>query len=78
MKKLPTVTLFVAAFTHYLAADFIAASHGQATPVKAPPKAAISIAISSSTSSSIDRFDAVLGRELRPMPPADPRRFNQG
>jgi hypothetical protein len=75
MNKLPTVSLFAAAFAHYLAADFIAASHGEASPVKAPPKAAISIVVSSS--SSIDRFDAVLGKELRPAPPADSRRFNQ-
>jgi hypothetical protein len=74
MNKVPTVTLFMAAFGHYLAADFISAAHGKTIPVNAPPKAALTVA-GSSTSASIERFDAVLGRELRPTPPSYPQRF---
>jgi hypothetical protein len=67
------VTLFVAAgaFTHYLAADFLASAHGNHADVPAPPRSAVVVAVSSTAAM---QFDTVLGREVKAVP-LDLRRF---
>jgi hypothetical protein len=65
------VTLLLAggAFGHYLAADFIAATHGNTSDVPAPANAAIAVTASTASISISAGYDPVTDTELRAAPP---------
>jgi hypothetical protein len=65
--RLVVIGAGVFAIGHSILADFSASAHGQTIPVKAPPKAALCVGSASSTS-SVDRFDTVTGKELQWVP----------
>ncbi len=79
-KGVPTragVALLLAggAYGHYLAAGFIAATHGNTSDVPAPTNAAIAVTASTASISISAGYDTVTDAELRAAPPVDLRRF---